>query len=248
MFGKITERKRVQEMENDKGWIHPNGYIFEINEDGVHDDFVDLMVEKGLIEKPKVGDLLFEPLYNAGFIRFTLGCDGGEGYCSMGRKSSTAAIQTLRDVIKYSFLMNDQFTVEIGDDWKTFNCQTHSIGYITSKIVEGIGGKTMKSIREVVEAYFEENCMEDLMGCGASDDEGLTTLSTVVTDCMEELGYKVDYDYTEDSIYGEGKYDVCVCYNGKEFRDEIRAWNGADEIIDFIEEIIKELEKKEEEK
>lgn len=97
----------------------------------------------------------------------------------------------------------------------------------------------MKDIRKLVEEYFEENGIEDLMDYGASGDEGLGDVSKVVADCLVEVGYPVEYNYAEDSIYGDGKYDVHVGYNGKDYYTTIKAWNGIDEVVEFIEEILK---------
>ena len=95
----------------------------------------------------------------------------------------------------------------------------------------------MKTIEEVVKEYFEEEEITDLMNYGESGNPGLNDISEPVADCITELGYPVDYNYAEDSIYGDGKYDVHIGYNGKDYCTTLKAWNGADEVIDFIKEI-----------
>ena len=97
----------------------------------------------------------------------------------------------------------------------------------------------VRDVREVVEEYFEEEGIKDLMNYGASSDEGLGDISEVVADCLVGIGYPVNYNYAEDSIYGDGKYDVHIGYNGKDYQTELRAWNGVDEVVEFIEEILK---------
>lgn len=95
----------------------------------------------------------------------------------------------------------------------------------------------MKTIEEVVNKYFEEEGIDDMMNYGASSDEGLSDISGIVADCITELGYPVDYNYAEDSIYGDGKYDVHIGYNNKDYSTVLKSWNGADEVIEFIQEI-----------
>ena len=97
----------------------------------------------------------------------------------------------------------------------------------------------VRDIREVVEEYFEEEGITDLMDYGASGDEGLGTISNVVADCLIKVGYPVDYDYAEDSPCGDGKYIISIGCLDKDFKFEISAWNGVDEVIDIIESILK---------
>lgn len=96
-----------------------------------------------------------------------------------------------------------------------------------------------KKIRKVVEEYFEEEEITNLMDYGESDNLGLSDISEPVADCLVELGYPVEYNYAEESIYGDGKYDVHIGCLDKDWYTELRAWNGIDEIVEFIEEILK---------
>ena len=93
-------------------------------------------------------------------------------------------------------------------------------------------------VREVVEEYFEEEGITDMEDYGASGDEGLGDISEVVADCLVKVGYPVDYNYAEDSIYGDGKYDVHIGYNNKDYSTVLKAWNGVDEVVDFIKDIL----------
>lgn len=97
----------------------------------------------------------------------------------------------------------------------------------------------MKTVEEVVNKYFEEEGIDDMMNYEASSDEGLRDISEIVADCIIALGYPVDYNYAEDSIYGDGKYEVHIGYNNKDYSTVLKAWNGADEVIEFIQEIFK---------
>lgn len=99
------------------------------------------------------------------------------------------------------------------------------------------GIRTNEDIKEVVNEYFNKNELKDMMDYGASRDEGLGDISKIVADCITELGYPVDYNYAEDSIYGDGKYDVHIGFNNEDYCDTVKAWNGADEVIDFIQKI-----------
>jgi hypothetical protein len=96
----------------------------------------------------------------------------------------------------------------------------------------------VRDIREAVEEYFEEEGITDLMDYGASDDEGLGTISNVVADCLVKVGYPVAYDYAKDSKYGDGKYVINIGCLDKDFKFEISAWNGVDEVVDIIETIL----------
>lgn len=96
----------------------------------------------------------------------------------------------------------------------------------------------VRDVREVVEEYFEKEGITDLMDYGASSDEGLSDISGVVADCLVEVGYPVDYNYAEDGL-GDGKYDVHIGYNNKDYSTVLKSWNGADEVIEFIQEIFK---------
>ena len=96
----------------------------------------------------------------------------------------------------------------------------------------------VRDIKEVVEEYFEETGITDLMEYGASGDEGLSDISGVVADCLVEVGYPVDYNYAEDSKYGDGKYVISIGCLDKDFKFEISAWNGVDEVVDIIESIL----------
>lgn len=101
--------------------------------------------------------------------------------------------------------------------------------------IEGI--KTNEDIKKVVNEYFKENDLTDMMDYGASSDEGLGDISSVVADCITSLGYPVDYNYAEDSIYGDGKYDVHIGFKEKDYSTVLSAWNGTDEVIGFIQDI-----------
>lgn len=96
----------------------------------------------------------------------------------------------------------------------------------------------VRDIREAVEEYFEEEGITDLMDYGASSDEGLGTISNVVADCIVKVGYPVAYDYAEDSPSGDGKYIISIGCFDKDFKFEISAWNGVDEVVDIIESIL----------
>ena len=95
----------------------------------------------------------------------------------------------------------------------------------------------VRDVREAVEEYFEEEGITDLMDYGASDDEGLGTISNVVADCLVKVGYPVAYDYTKDGL-GDGKYIIHIGCLDKDFKFEISAWNGVDEVVDIIETIL----------
>ena len=97
----------------------------------------------------------------------------------------------------------------------------------------------VRDIREVVEEYFKEEGITDLMNYGATSDEGLGTISNVVADCIDKVGYPVAYDYAENSKCGDGKYIISIGCFDKDFKFEISAWNGVDEVVDIIEEILK---------
>lgn len=97
----------------------------------------------------------------------------------------------------------------------------------------------IRDIREAVEEYFREEDITDLMDYGASSDEGLGTISNVVADCLVKVGYPVAYDYAEDSPSGDGKYIISIGCFDKDFKFEISAWNGVDEVVDIIESILK---------
>lgn len=95
----------------------------------------------------------------------------------------------------------------------------------------------IRDIREVVEEYFREEDITDLMEYGASSDEGLNDISGVVADCLVEVGYPVEYNYAEDGL-GDGKYVISIGCLDKDFKFEISAWNGVDEVVDIIESIL----------
>lgn len=95
----------------------------------------------------------------------------------------------------------------------------------------------VRDVREVVEEYFEEEGITDLMEYGTSGDEGLSDISGVVADCLVEVGYPVDYNYAEDGL-GDGKYEIHIGCFDKDFKFEISAWNGVDEVVDIIESIL----------
>ena len=97
----------------------------------------------------------------------------------------------------------------------------------------------VRDIREAVEEYFKEEEITDLMTYGATSDEGLGTISNVVADCIVKVGYPVAYDYAENSKRGDGKYIISIGCFDKDFKFEISAWNGVDEVVDIIEEILK---------
>ena len=54
-----------------------------------------------------------------------------------------------------------------------------------------------------------------------------------------KVGYHVAYDYAENSKRGDGKYIISIGCFDKDFKFEISAWNGVDEVVDIIEEILK---------
>jgi len=97
----------------------------------------------------------------------------------------------------------------------------------------------IRDIREAVEEYFKEEGITDLMDYGASGDEGLGDISEVVADCLVKVGYPVDYNYADDSMYGDGKYEIHIGYNNEDYCDTIKAWNGVDEVVEIIENILK---------
>ena len=76
------------------------------------------------------------------------------------------------------------------------------------------------------------------MDYGASSDEGLGDISGVVADCLVKVGYGVDYNYAEEGL-GDGKYEIHIGYNNEDYCDTIKAWNGVDEVVEIIENILK---------
>jgi hypothetical protein len=54
-----------------------------------------------------------------------------------------------------------------------------------------------------------------------------------------KVGYGVAYDYAEDRPSGDGKYIISIGCFDKDFKFEISAWNGVDEVVDIIESILK---------
>lgn len=95
-------------------------------------------------------------------------------------------------------------------------------------------------VEQIVNNYFEENSLTDLMDYGASDDEGLGDISEVVADCLKAIGINVEW-YNADDGLGDGKYNIAFGINGETYTDSIKAWNGADEVADIIEQIIWEM-------
>lgn len=100
----------------------------------------------------------------------------------------------------------------------------------------------MKNANEIVKNYFEENKFSDMMDYGESGNEGLGDMSNIVADCLEACGHKPEYHYAEESTYGDGKYDVTVGFSDWKYTSELSAWNGVEQVVNYINSVLKKIE------
>jgi hypothetical protein len=105
-----------------------------------------------------------------------------------------------------------------------------------------------KTVKDVVENYFEENNIEDLMQYGSSSDArfgAFGDISDVYYDILEELGYPVEGSYAEDAT-GDGKYNVYLTISGNNFTIPTKAWRDAEGVFQDIKELIDDMEEEKE--
>lgn len=95
-------------------------------------------------------------------------------------------------------------------------------------------------VRKVTELYFKQHEMTDMMEYGdSSGDLVLGDMSEIVSDCLEELGIKVDYHYAE--YYSDGKYIVTMGYGEIEYSEVMKAWWGSEEVAEYIENFLEKI-------
>lgn len=104
-----------------------------------------------------------------------------------------------------------------------------------------------EKIKKVVELYFIENDIRDLMDYGADRDSlAMPSLSTLYKEILEKLNIEVSYIATDD--ISDGKFETIVeLKNGKSISIDTSAWNDKEVVSNNIKSIQEENEIVEEE-
>lgn len=91
--------------------------------------------------------------------------------------------------------------------------------------------------------YFRENNIKDLMNYGSDKDEGLSKLSSMYGEILDNLEISYLAVYTEDGI-SDGKYLTTIIFeNDSKIEIDTSAWNGIKTVSENIESIYEFNEK-----
>lgn len=158
-------------------------------------------------------------------------------------------IENLKEAIgkaKKTMEENDYASLEVQD-----NEQKNSYYYCTPKEEKYIynfqENNVDEKIKEVVELYFIENGIRDLMDYGSDRDSVvMPSLSSLYKEILEKLDIEVFNIETDD--ISDGKYQTLVeLNNGKSITIDTSAWNSEEIVISNIKSIQEENEMIEEE-
>lgn len=99
-----------------------------------------------------------------------------------------------------------------------------------------------EKIKYIVQMYFIENELENLMDYGSDRDSlSMHSLSSLYSELIEKLGIETNDIQTYD--ISDGKYKTLIEFkNGKGITIDTSEWNGTDVISDNIKSIYKEYE------
>lgn len=158
-------------------------------------------------------------------------------------------IKSLKEAInKTKNIMENQnyASLEVQDNEQKnsyYYCTPNEEKYIYNFQEENIENK----IKEVVELYFIENNIRDLMDYGADRDSlAMPSLSSLYKEILEKLNIEVSYIETDD--ISDGKYQTLVeLNNGNSITIDTSAWNSEEIVIENIKSIQEENEIVEEE-
>lgn len=158
-------------------------------------------------------------------------------------------IESLEEAInKAKKIMEEQnyASLEVQDEEEQnsfYFCTSREEEYIYNFEEENIEDK----IQKVVELYFIENNIRDLMDYGADRDSlAMPSLSNLYKELLGKVNIESSYIETED--ISDGKYQTLIgLSNGKSITIDTSAWNGKEVIIDNIKSIQEENEIVEEE-
>ena len=103
--------------------------------------------------------------------------------------------------------------------------------------------KEMNEISTAVKGVFSNYGFKDLIDCGVGGDyDNLYNMAEIFAEVLEKLGYKVDSYHTEESVDGDGKYNIFLMVNGKALKGRrISAWYDYEDVAEEIEDIIEEM-------
>jgi len=158
-------------------------------------------------------------------------------------------IQSLEEAInKAKKIMEEQnyASLEVQDEEEQnsfYFCTSREEEYIYDFEEENIDEK----IKKVVELYFIENNIRDLMDYGADRDSlAMPSLSSLYKEILEKLNIEVSYIATDD--ISDGKYETIIeLENGKSISIDTSAWNDKEVVSNNIKSIQEENEIAEEE-
>ena len=93
-----------------------------------------------------------------------------------------------------------------------------------------------KDVKKVVEDYFKDNSIKNLMDFGASCDEGLRDISKPFAEVLKSLGFKFEQSYAEDGS-SDGKYNIFLEVPGiteERIELEVKAWYDVEQVTNEI--------------
>lgn len=157
-------------------------------------------------------------------------------------KSLKEAINKSKDIME----KQNYASLEIQDEEQNnsyYYCTSNEEKYLYNFREENVEEK----IKEIVELYFAENNIRDLMDYGADRDSlVMPSLSNLYKEILEKLNIEVPYISTED--ISDGKYQTIVeLNNGNSITIDTSAWNSEEVVSNNIKSIQEENELIEEE-
>lgn len=101
------------------------------------------------------------------------------------------------------------------------------------------------SLSSVIE-YFRENEIKDLMNYGSDKDEGLSKLSSMYGEILDNMYIEYSNIYTEDGM-SDGKYLTTITFeDDSKIELDTSAWNGIKTVAENIESVCEFYEKTQE--